>query len=173
MDSSFSAFDSYFRWDLRKTVKAFALHKCSMYARDEGSNRTYLTAAAFITLFSTPPLDETCGPIFHWFVTLGAKSSSVGSHSGPFLRLVRFGVFGKTSSSPSVVASDSASTCFRFGGRGFSSKLEVKGVREERRSTRTWAAVTSALRLARFVVAAIVAAILERLLRAMAKTCHK
>ena len=134
---------------------------CSIYARKSECKRTYPTAAALITLFSTPPLDDTCGPIFHPFATLGAKSSGVGSGGGLLLRLVRFCPVGAESSSPSLATSDLTLSRFRFVGRGLSSESGERELREEA------AAVMTALRAACLVVEAMVVVILELLLRAM------
>ena len=143
----------------RKRVRSTDVR--SIYAQDNVQKRTYPTAAALITLFSTPPLDDTCGPIFHRFATLGAKSSGMGSGGGFFLRLVRFCVLGEDSSSPSPAASDLTLSRFRFVGRGLSSESGERELREEA------AAVMTALRAACLVVEAMVVVILELLLRAM------
>ncbi len=144
-----------------------------MYVRDGACKRTYPTTAALITLFSTPPLDETCGTIFHRFVALGVKSPGVGSGGGLFLRLVRFCIFGAGSSSPLLAASD-LTLRFRFVGRGLSSESRERALRARGESgpTRGWAVVMIVLRAACFcfVVEAMLVAILELLLRAMVES---
>lgn len=86
------------------------------------TRHTHPTDAAFTTAFSTPPAEDTWGPIFHLFSTLDAKSSGDGSDFDAAFVVRREGPF---------VALLAASTRALFTGRGLSSGLAGAEVSED------------------------------------------